>query len=418
MSAIAAKPAADAGAFKPVASIIALILAALLVLAAYLLGDAKLLPGGALFAVQTLGLIILGAALIAFGVHFVPVGGAPAAMGQAPGIATGVAMLATGAGLAGLFGGAWAANYGLAVSLVGGAIGGGFNDGNHLSYVNMSYVFGMGIPPASGKVETDPLTGYSQPEYKSQGTEGHGLPFISLRGIPHNTVMLIGAVISIVSLYIAIIGAHVLHTDCFAVFGGFGVIGALIWGNSTIKKLCSYGIGTGVPSAGMLAFGAGTAAFIAGSAFFTTTYFCIWSVPIMIIVFALILGLIFGWIANSVENMKIPVMTRSIAELTIVGALSLAGVNLQGSFLGAGIIAVGFMLGALALQHPFNACLGPGEKQDRTNMLALECGFLSMIVMAIISFVFVSAVAGWISLIVAVLGWIINLCSVCKIIKA
>ncbi|HJJ26921.1 MAG TPA: tetrahydromethanopterin S-methyltransferase subunit C, partial [Methanocorpusculum sp.] len=70
--------------------------------------------------------------------------------------------------------------------------------------------------------------------------------------------------------------------------------------------------------------------------------------------------------------------------------------------------AVGFMLGALALQHPFNACLGPGEKQDRTNMLTLECGFLSMIVMAVISFVFVSAIAGWISLIVAVIGWAIT----------
>lgn len=48
--------------------------------------------------------------------------------------------------------------------------------------VNMSYVFGMGIPPASGKIEKDPLTGYTQPEFKSQGTEGHGLPFISYVG--------------------------------------------------------------------------------------------------------------------------------------------------------------------------------------------------------------------------------------------
>ncbi len=182
MSAIAAKPAADAGAFKPVPSIIAIVLAAILVLVSFLLGNAHIIPGEALFAVQTLGLIILGAALIAFGVHFVPVGGAPAAMGQAPGIATGVAMLATGAGLAGLFGGAWAAELGLAVSLVGGAIGGGLMMAITCLMVNMSYVFGMGIPPASGKVAKDPLTGYTQPEYKSQGTEGHGLPFISYVG--------------------------------------------------------------------------------------------------------------------------------------------------------------------------------------------------------------------------------------------
>ena len=48
--------------------------------------------------------------------------------------------------------------------------------------VNFVYVFGMGIPAASGKVLKDPITGDSQPEYKSQGTEGHGLPFVSFVG--------------------------------------------------------------------------------------------------------------------------------------------------------------------------------------------------------------------------------------------
>ena len=80
-------------------------------------------------------------------------------------------------------------------------------------------------------------------------------------GIPHNKVMVIGAVISLVSLYIAIIGT-VIGVDYLAFFGGFAAVGALIWGNSTIKKLCSYGIGTGVPSAGMLAFGSGVIALL------------------------------------------------------------------------------------------------------------------------------------------------------------
>lgn len=40
----------------------------------------------------------------------------------------------------------------------------------------------MGIPSASGKVAKDPITGDTQPEFKSQGTEGHGLPFISFVG--------------------------------------------------------------------------------------------------------------------------------------------------------------------------------------------------------------------------------------------
>jgi tetrahydromethanopterin S-methyltransferase subunit C len=75
------------------------------------------------------------------------------------------------------------------------------------------------------------------------------------------------------------------------------------------------------------------------------------------------------------------------------------------SFIGGGLIAVAFLLGAIAIQHPFNATLGPGWKQDRMLMLAAECGFLSMIVAAFMSFAFISAGSAMISLLVAILGW-------------
>jgi tetrahydromethanopterin S-methyltransferase subunit D len=136
-------------------------------------------PGAGLMALVG---IVIGGVLIGFGTHFVPVGGAPAAMGQAPGIATGVAMLAAGAGLAGLFGGAWAAEQGLVVATVTGGVGGGLMMAITCMMVNFVYVFGMGIPAASGKVAKDPITGDTQAEFKSQGTEGHGLPFVSFVG--------------------------------------------------------------------------------------------------------------------------------------------------------------------------------------------------------------------------------------------
>jgi len=169
-------PAKPAGAQSPTA--MGIVVGIILILVALAL---------AFLLVQMAGLIaligiIIGGVLIAFGVHFVPVGGAPAAMGQAPGIATGVAMLAAGAGLAGLFGGAWAAELGLWVALAGGAVGGGLMMAVTCMMVNVIYVFGMGIPAASGKVVKDPITGDTFPEYKSQGTEGHGLPFISYVG--------------------------------------------------------------------------------------------------------------------------------------------------------------------------------------------------------------------------------------------
>ncbi len=174
MSAIGAKPAAGS-AMDMTATIIGIIILLVIIAATYFLVG----PGMAFMAL--IG-VIAGGILIGFGVHFVPVGGAPAAMGQAPGIATGVAMLAAGAGLAGLFGGAWAAELGIVVATVTGAVGGGLMMAITCMFVNFIYVFGMGIPSASGKVARDPITGDTQAEFKSQGTEGHGLPFVSYVG--------------------------------------------------------------------------------------------------------------------------------------------------------------------------------------------------------------------------------------------
>jgi len=173
MSAVAAKPQAG-GAMNPTAMAVGVVMLLIILALCWYVS-----PGMGLMALVG---ITIGGVLIGFGTHFVPVGGAPAAMGQAPGIATGVAMLAAGAGLAGLFGGAWAAEQGLVVATVTGGVGGGLMMAITCMMVNFVYVFGMGIPSASGKVAKDPITGDTQAEFKSQGTEGHGLPFVSFVG--------------------------------------------------------------------------------------------------------------------------------------------------------------------------------------------------------------------------------------------
>jgi tetrahydromethanopterin S-methyltransferase subunit D len=169
------KPTGGVG-MNPVANALSILLLIAIIVAAWILF------GGYTLVFKALIAVILGGVLIGFGVHFVPVGGAPAAMGQAPGIATGVAMLAAGAGLAGLFGGAFAVPLGLVTAVVAGGIGGALMMAITCLFVTLIYTYGMGIPSASGKVKVDPITGDTQAEYKSQGTEGHGLPFSSFAG--------------------------------------------------------------------------------------------------------------------------------------------------------------------------------------------------------------------------------------------
>ena len=86
MSAVAAKPTAG-GAINPTAMAVGVILTLIIIALCYFVAP---IDSRMMILVTLIG-IIVGGVLIGFGTHFVPVGGAPAAMGQAPGIATGVA---------------------------------------------------------------------------------------------------------------------------------------------------------------------------------------------------------------------------------------------------------------------------------------------------------------------------------------
>ncbi len=244
-------------------------------------------------------------------------------------------------------------------------------------------------------------------------------------GVPHNNIMIAGVVCTLLCIYLTYLNV-ITKTEMFSFFGGLAVVAALVWGSHTIKVLCSYGIGTGVPSAGMIAFGSGVIAML-----LATRVSNILLAPIVALVLAAVIGLILGYLANDVLNMKIPAMVQALTEMAVVGALTLMGfaalitggfgfsglttgtvsvfgmtlLTHQQSFIGGGLIAVAFLLGAIAIQHPFNACLGPGWKQDRMLMLTAECAFLSMIVAAIMSFALISAGSAIISLLVAVIGW-------------
>lgn len=247
---------------------------------------------------------------------------------------------------------------------------------------------------------------------------------VSEGGIPHDKILgtcLVGSLVCIYLTYLNVLTGM----QIFSFFGGLAAVFALVWGTNSIKTLCSYGIGTGVPSAGMLALGSGVIAMLLSTKLGVAA-------PIAAVVIAAILGVILGFVSDKVLNMNIPVMIRMITELAIVGALILMGFSamVSGSFIfgdlvsgttmffgmefssyaasmiGGSVLAVIFMLGGIAVQHAFNACLGPNESQDRTLMLAAECGFLSAITVAIMSFAFIGFGSAALALIISFIGWI------------
>jgi len=125
-----------------------------------------------------IGAITVGGVLIGGGVHFIPVGGAPAAIATATGVGTGTAMLAAGSGMTGLITAAALTGQPLWLILAGGAVGSMVMIGITMLVGNLVYVWGVGVVPASAKVEVDPITKYEQSKFVTPGTEGHGIPTV------------------------------------------------------------------------------------------------------------------------------------------------------------------------------------------------------------------------------------------------
>jgi len=125
-----------------------------------------------------IGAVTIGGVLMGGGVHFIPVGGAPAAIATATGVGTGTAMLAAGGGMTGLITAAAMTGQPLWLVLAAGAIGSALMLGITMLVGNWVYIFGVGCVPASAKVDTDPITKMNQDKYVTPGTEGHGIPTV------------------------------------------------------------------------------------------------------------------------------------------------------------------------------------------------------------------------------------------------
>ena len=125
-----------------------------------------------------IGAVTVGGVLIGGGVHFIPVGGAPAAIATATGVGTGTAMLAAGGGMTGLITAAALTGQPLWLILASGAIGSALMLGITMLVGNFIYVWGVGCVPASAKVDVDPITKLEQSKFVTPGTEGHGIPTV------------------------------------------------------------------------------------------------------------------------------------------------------------------------------------------------------------------------------------------------
>ena len=233
-----------------------------------------------------------------------------------------------------------------------------------------------------------------------------------------------GAVSSTMLLAVGIVGGLLcIYLSGFLgdvigpVIAAIGAVLAIVWGADAIRRVASYGLGTGVPSIGYMSLSVGVISALAGLALADTLKMAI-AGPIVGFIFAVIIGAIIAIVATKIVGMKIPIMLQCTIEIAGAATLSILGfaVAIAGSYemaaifenvVATGFIAVLFIMCTMAIQHPFNACLGPNEDQLRTLKCACSTAFLSMIIVGLLSAT--TGGLGWfVVLVIGLIGWIVS----------
>ncbi|WP_407423744.1 tetrahydromethanopterin S-methyltransferase subunit MtrC [Methanobrevibacter sp.] len=233
-----------------------------------------------------------------------------------------------------------------------------------------------------------------------------------------------GAVSSTMLLAVGIVGGLLcIYLSGFLgdvigpVLAAIGAVLAIVWGADAIRRVASYGLGTGVPSIGYMSLSVGVISALAGLALADTLKMAI-AGPILGFIIAVIIGAIIAIVATKIVGMKIPIMLQCTIEIAGAAALSILGfaVAIAGSYemaaifenvVATGFIAVLFIMCTMAIQHPFNACLGPNEDQLRTLKCACSTAFLSMAIVGLLSAT--TGGLGWfVVLLIGLIGWIVS----------
>lgn len=201
-------------------------------------------------------------------------------------------------------------------------------------------------------------------------------------------------------------------------FAALGGVCAIVWGADAIARVASYGLGTGVPSIGYMSLAIGIVGSIAGLAGALISGIPAMLGPIFGFVLAMVLGAIVAFLAKKIIKMKIPVLVRCTTELSGAAALSIFGFSaaLAGSYsmsailtavISTGFIGLLFIMNTMAIQHPYNACLGPNEDRVRTLKLASSTGFIAMAIVGLLGIGL--SKAWWLIAIVGALAWFVSI---------
>lgn len=227
--------------------------------------------------------------------------------------------------------------------------------------------------------------------------------------IPNQVIMLVTIFVSIICIY----GSHI------PIIGGIlailSSVLATIWGTNTLRHIGKYSLGTGVPSIVYMLTALGLIGFIAGMIMSLYSNQPI-IFPIISIIVSMIISLIISLICKYVFGIQVEILSKSFIAIAVSSTLLMISLStlvsqtwnpsvIYENVIQNGVILLLLIVSVMAIQNPYNSCMGPNEDQFRTLSLSCSNIFLMLNVVSIIS---ILTTKYWIVyLLISVIGWFI-----------
>ncbi|MEM0083658.1 MAG: tetrahydromethanopterin S-methyltransferase subunit C [Candidatus Nezhaarchaeales archaeon] len=198
----------------------------------------------------------------------------------------------------------------------------------------------------------------------------------------------------IIGLACGLVGAYLgaIQSEVAGLLAGILAVPVIVWGADTVRRIASYGLGTGVPSIGNLSSSMGLLAALVGLAY----------QPVIGAILAAVAGVVYGAFVARFKILEIPRLPRYTTELAMAASLALMCLascvigyynpipesgflaptsnfeNVFKALFVTGFVAAIFWITSVAMLHPFNAGLGVGERQGRTLKIAVVTGGMAL----------------------------------------
>ncbi|OED30229.1 tetrahydromethanopterin S-methyltransferase subunit MtrC [Methanosphaera sp. WGK6] len=229
--------------------------------------------------------------------------------------------------------------------------------------------------------------------------------------IPHQIIILVAVIIGTISIYlsgISIIGG---------IFSIIATVLAVIMGTNTLRYIGKYSLGTGVPSIIYMLTACSLVSVLAGL-FLSLSLNQSILFPIFSLIIAVIVSLIVALICKTVFKIQVEILPKSFMLIALAATLSIVSmstlivsthdaISIYNHVIKTGLIILLMIITVMAIQNPYNSCMGPNEDQYRTLALAMSNAFLMLIVVSMISLL--NNAFWYIYLIISFIGWIITI---------